>query len=456
MLHANSEFFFQATGTYVPELVLGLKCDSVQGTLSDTAFFPYRTIKAVLPADSACSVDPNYPIWAGRKIVIDNNNLHKWQTITGDSVKIKSQTQIGDTQLIYLYPNNNKIIAIHSSNALLTFAAITDSVKYYTMQILNLSNNVVAGYWNGKKIIISKNNGVVQMPKILNFPVDTSMFFRVYAKRLKYIDVFPWQPGDELHEYHLTDDQFSFYTNSWLYNKTILTRTLINPDSVVFTMQVVTNHITDAPPSNTITNSTMIYSVGRLSSYIENKMPQQTIDSLHTYDLYYNPYDCGKLKMINHMINAFYLNNPSGCVQENNFEPHDYDNIYLEGVAGYYFYDYPYAGNGVTVDDFHNVYYSIGPSTCGTSYYVEIQELSKSDFLISPNPVTDFLSFNFFENYSGCPFEIFDLAGKQIQALTLEKNVPVDVRNLANGFYVGKIISADGNYQSIIRFVKNQ
>lgn len=52
-------------------------------------------------------------------------------------------------------------------------------------------------------MIISKNHGVVQMPSVVNFPNDTFMYYRIAAKRLKYNDLYPLQPGDELHELQL-------------------------------------------------------------------------------------------------------------------------------------------------------------------------------------------------------------------------------------------------------------
>ncbi|CAN5228817.1 hypothetical protein BH09BAC5_BH09BAC5_01500 [soil metagenome] len=462
MVNANSEFFFTANGTSFPfyqaDEVFGLKCDSANGNLSDSAYFPYRTLAMVLPFDSACNIDPNYPIWTGSKITVDNFSLHKWQTISGDSLKIKSQTAIGDTQTIYSYQNGNRIIGIHSSNTFTTFANISDSVENYTLQILNPSNNSLPGFWNGKQIIISKNNGVVQMPAVLNFPNDTIILFRIYAKRLKYSDVYPWQAGDTLQEFRGIDPYQYFYEH-WTYNKYILARTQINPDSVVFKIREVTHYNTNNPnpyiPHDTITIDTTYLNVGNLNSYIRNEMPQQTIDSTHTYDLFYYSTDCGKLRMVDHYYDGIVIDPFTHCVQAVFLEPQYVDLTFLEGVAGYYYYHYPYAYNGITPDDFHNFYYSIGSSTCGTPSYVGIQELTAYQFHVWPNPTTDFLNFDFDGNYAGSSFEIFDLAGKQIQTVTLENGNLVDVSNLAYGFYVGKLISADGNDQHVIRFVKN-
>jgi hypothetical protein len=458
MLNASSEYFFCATGTSDPYKVFGLKCDSVRGNIPDSVYFPYRILQQIVPPPSnGCDMDPHFPLWAGKEIHITNSNLHKWKTLSGDSVLIDPQTAIGDSQAIYLYPNGNRIIAIHVFDSLLTFAALTDSVQHLTLQVLDTSNNIVPGYWNGQEIIISKNNGVVQMPSIINFPNDHSIYFRVEAKRLKYADIYPWQAGDQIHEEYNCNylGPPPFYYNNYKYNKFILARTTITPDSAVFTIRRVIQHTSNTPPTptNSLTIDTIYYAVGGLSAYIEVKMPQQTIDSLRNYDLYLYPSDCGKLRMIDHIEMGTWMNQP-GCISLNTFEPVIFDRTHIDGVAGNYYSEPPNPNNSGTSTIFQNTYWSIANSSCGTPLYLGVPELAASDFHTWPNPATDFLHFDSSVNISGCIFQVFDLTGKQIQSVTLENNVPVDVRNLASGLYVGKIISANGNDQHNFRFVK--
>jgi hypothetical protein len=454
MLNRNSEYYF--TGNPDPfnnDLVYGLKCDSVNGNATDTSYYPYRTIAAVLPPDSGCNVDPDYPIWAGKEIFIDANGNHHWTTFQGDSVIINSQTSAGDTQVIYTYANADRIIAIHAYDSLKTFANITDSVKIYLLQTLDPSDAIVTSWWNNKQVVISKNNGVVKMPSILNFPTDTFMFSRVAAKRLTYGDCYPWQPGDELQEnensYHF-QSMWYYYT---FYNKYILSRTMINADSVVFTIKRVRHYVSNAPPANTISTDTITLSVGRLNSLIETKMPQQTIDSVRTYDLYLSSYDCGKIRMVDHIMNENYIFSP-GCIQQNTFEPAFYDNIYVEGVAGYYYHDYPSALNNGTQSTYDFSYYSMGNVSCGNPLYIGIDEQVQTEFKAWPNPVTDQLNLDLPANFSGTIL-IRDLSGKEIRELPLTPGNAVDIRSLADGFYIGSFIAADGTMPGYFRFVKS-
>lgn len=451
MINWNSEYFFTATGTFTPGLVLGLKCDSTLGIAADTVYYPYRTLKQIGPGNTPCSVDPNYPIWAGKEITITSGNHHRWQTLSGDSVVINSQTPIGDTQTVFTYANADRIVAVHISNTLLSFANLSDSVENYTLAVMDTAGNSVSSFWNGKQIIISKENGVVEMPSISNFPNDNSVVTRVAAKRLTYGDCYPWQVGDELHENRYTSGMPPWYI-SITYNKTILSRTMINPDSAVFTIRRVQEYIANGPPQHYLTIDTITFAVGRLTHYIETAMPQQTIDSLYFYDLYLSASYCGKLEMIDHVMSGNYLD--QGCVSWNDFEPTLFDNIYIEGVAGYYFHDFMDPNYAYDIY-FHPFYFSMGNISCGTPNYVGMEEETLPAQLKSwPNPATDFISFELPQGFSG-RMEIFDSYGKLVQTSPLQKNSPVDVRPLANGFYFGKISSANGTQQGYIRFVKN-
>lgn len=452
MLNRNAEYFFTATGTSTPELVLGFKCDSVNGGGGDTTYYPYRTLMIVGPGNTPCSVDPNYPTWPGKEIVITGGNHHRWQTISGDSVIINSQTQIGDTQTVFTYANSDKIIAVHTSNAWLSFASLSDSVENYTLAVLDAAGNSISSFWNGKQIIISKTNGVVEMPSILDFPNGNSVVTRVAAKRLTYGDCYPWQAGDELHErYYCASMQNPWYISED-YNKFILARTMINPDSVHFTMRRVRHYVANGPPQNFMTIDTITFAVGRLSQYIDPHMPQQTIDSLHTYDLYISPFYCGKLLMVNHVMSGTYLY--QGCVTWNDFEPMFFDSMALEGVAAYYYHDFPDANYSSDIT-FQMQYYSVGSVSCGTPLYLEVGEEAQPLQLRSwPNPVTDFISFDLPAGFFGT-IDVFDISGQLIQTSSLQENNAVDVRSLADGIYFGKIISTDGIPQGYIRFVKN-
>lgn len=458
MINANSEYYFSNTATNDPYKVYGLKCDSVQSNGSDSAFFPYRTLKQVLPSDSACSMDPNYPIWAGPRISISATNVHKWETAFGDSVLIDPQVAVGDTQVIYWYPNGDRITAIHSFNTFSSFANVTDSIQCHIIEIRDASNAMVPGYWNGKVLILSKDNGVVQMPSIVNFPNDTFMYSRQAAKRLKFGDLYLWQAGDELHEnYHITITMvpYGHYYSDFLYNKYILSRTQVNPDSVEFSIRVITHHTSDYPTDNTITVDTITFGVGRFNDYVEMKMPQQTIDSIHIYDLYVDPVDCGRIKMVNHVSNEYFIDsiNTYHCVSQNTFEPLYADSILIEGVAGYYYHEYPSAVNFITDFNYKNLYWAIGNDTCGTFKYVGTEELHQVEFRTWPNPTRDLLNFEMPAGFSGM-LEIFDLTGKLIRSVPLQANVPVNVAMLADGIYIGKI-SSGGMQQGYIRFAKN-
>lgn len=456
MLNAASEYFFFSSASPAGlNYVYGLKCDSVNSISGDSIFYPYRTLAQIAPLTDTCNMDDVFPIWAGTTIKVNSSNRHYWKTMSGDSVIVSSLTNPGDTQQIYLYPNGDRIVGIHTVNAQMGFANITDSVKKYTLLALNSSNTIISSYWNGKEIIISKNNGVVQMPTIAGFPADTVMYSRAFAKRLKYGDIYTWQPGDELHErFNLLGFTPQAYDN-WLYNKYILARNQVTPDSVVFTIRRITHHTDNYPPINTIVIDTITFSVGRLSSYIETAMPQQTIyanNNAYTYDLLYDTADCGKLRMIDHVRNSVFV---SSCVYYEMFEPYIHDDISVEGVVGYLFTEQPHFLNNYTNGAYTLLYYYINGNSCGTAMHVNTGEaIAPTQLHVWPNPVTDILNLELPVDFSGT-LEIYDISGKQIQSIALQKGNAVDVHFLADGFYFGKLVSAENGNAGYIRFVKN-
>jgi hypothetical protein len=456
MLNASSELFFlKAIPSSGNDTIYGLKCDSVNFIAGDSVFYPYRTLTLIAPVTDPCNMDAAYPTWAGTTIKVGSTNRHYWQTNSGDSVIISSLTNPGDTQNIYLYPNGDRIVGIHSVNTQMTFANITDSVKKYVLQTLTPSNTLIANYWNGKEIIISKNNGVVQMPSIAKFPTDSLMYTRVPAKRLKYGDLYPWQAGDELHELHYSLNFSNWSSTSDNYNKFILARNPITSDSVCFTIRRVTNHYSNMPPVNTIVIDTITFCAGSLSSYIETAMPQQTISGMnstaYTYDLIYQSVDCGKLAMIDHVMNSVHVDS---CVYYEMFEPFIHDNIYIEGVAGYYYAEQPHFLNSYSESSFHQTYYYIDGNSCGTPLYINVEEHAAAQFHAWPNPVADVLHLDLPGAFTGT-LEVFDVSGKQIQNISIDKTNTIDVSTFADGFYFAKIISGNGSLIGYTRFVKN-
>lgn len=455
MINASSEYFYSRSLSSSNDTVFGFKCDSVNFITGDSVFYPYRTLAYIAPVTDPCNMDAEYPIWAGPKISIDANNLHKWGMRNGDSILFDTQIPVGDTQLIYLHPNGHRTVAIHTSNGLLTFANVTDSVQYHTLRTLDIANTVVINFFNGKEIIISKNNGVVQMPSVVNFPNDTFMYSRIAAKRLKYGDLYPWQPGDELHEVYYSHSFSNQSSTTDRYNKFILARNQVTSDSVRFTVRRIKHHTSNWPPANTITIDTITVSVGRLSYYIETAMPQQTIyginNTAYTYDLMYQAVDCGKLAMVNHVMNSVHVDS---CTYFEMFEPFIHDDIYVEGVAGYYYSEQPHFFNSYSQISFYHNYYYINGNSCGTPLYVNVEEENSTLQMHSwPNPASNVLNFDLPAGFYGT-IEIYDLSGKLVQAAPLKQNIPLNIESLSDGIYIGKITSG-GMQQGFIRFAKN-
>lgn len=444
--------------SYYSDYLTGIKCDSVNGSGGDTLYYPYRTMLKDDTTSAYCNVNPAYPNLPGSRIRIDANSRHEFYTLNGDTITLRTNTAVGDTQTIYRWANGDLLLGIHASTALQSFANLTDSVKTYALQAVNASNVAIVSWWNGKSIAVSKSNGLVSIMSIRDFPADTMMLTRVKARRLTYGDIYTWQPGDELHE---SEDAVSMSNSQWntsrLTNRYILSRTMINPDSVVFTIHDIGQYHTNAPPQTTYINDTVQLSIGRLSSFIQTAMPMQTIydstftwsgyPAVYTYDLLLQNHDCGKLRMAEHQYNS--ISDTGSCVHYENFEPFIHDNHYVENVGGNFFVEWPHFFNNYSNVRCDFLYYNSPLFSCGTPVYVGVENLpAKEATRIYPNPATDQLTLE--GVVAGTRVEIFDLRG-QLISTSVADGKPIDVSMLDAGMY---LLRLEGGAGGCFRFVK--
>lgn len=437
MLHANSEYFFEEA-----DWITGLKNDSVAAAGADSVFYPYRTLFYNDTTSSHCNVTPDHPTWAGSRIIASPSLRYTWFNLTGDSIHFHPAAGYNDTFTVYRYPSGNLITAFLSSKGIMNVAGAQDSVKVFTMRTVSPSGNAISGDWNDREVIVSKNNGVVQMPAVRDFPGSIVMVSRTAGKRLRYSDIYTWQPGDELHDkLESRAIQQSGTSYIYWYNLQVLSRTQITPDSVVFALDRKTHYIRFTPPANTITADTIIIGVGRLNEYIHEEMPLQTIDSSYYYFLYRDA--CSRLTMQEHYKGVIAKDS---CLHHNTFEPYFNDAIYTEGVAGYYSTEQPHYINQLSNRTYLWHYYSIGGNTCGTPYYVGVNAIEKARLAVWPNPANDMISWCDADNNGEYSVTIYDGLGRELETHSKEACGTVSVAHLAPGLYPVVFRSGSGSY----------
>lgn len=453
LFQSNSRYYF-TNGATLHEQLFGFACDSAKLTGTDSVFYPYRTL-GYSPSLGFCNIIPNFPQWPGEHI--DQNAAGKYTlyTVMGDSLHIKPATPVNDTFLFYTYANNNKMLAICNNTLFQTFAGITDSVKVFYLQVVNPAGVAVTNNWNGRRIRISKNNGMVEFPNVRDFPIDTTMFVRAVGKRLKYSDIYTWQPGDVLHQRFTSNSTTPpwYVSSSTLYNITILTRNQVNADSVVFTMARKMHYTVNYPPTSTFSADTVSLSVGKLTGFIHTEMPDQTIDSVHTYSLYARTIDCGNLRMVDHVWNSI-SNQGGGCIHFESFEPYYRDSVYIENIAGHFIDEFPHFFNNYSYVGHYNLYSNVGGNICGTPSFVEIDEeiTAENKFNVWPNPASNNINWSLEETRG--TLKIYSVAGKQVAAVPIEQTNSLNISHLSAGCYTIVVETIHGFYTSKLMVVK--
>jgi hypothetical protein len=433
LFEANSRFYFTNSAMQHTQL-FGFACDSATISGADSVYYPYRTL-GYNPSLGFCNVLPDFPYWTGPQVKNVNGN-YSFLNLYNDTIHINTLTALTDTFVLYKYANADKILAMYSSIVLQTFAGITDSVKIFTLQMVNATGAAITGTWNGKHIRVSKNNGMVQIPNMRDFPSDTSLFVRTEGKRLTYNDLYTWQPGDVIHERFSSSSTMGpwYVSSSTLYNLNILSRTQINSDSVVFTIARKMHYTVNFPPTSTFSTDTISFSVGKLTQYVHTQMPDQTIDSVHTYSLYRYTSDCGRLRMADHAMNSI-TNQGGGCIHYEGFEPYYRDSVYIENLTGYYIDEQPHYINNYSFVGHYMLYSNIGGVVCGNPSFVAVDEMQTENlhFSIWPNPASDVI--NWLINQTDVNLRVFDLSGKLTLQTTGNQTGEIDISSLSEGCY---------------------
>ncbi|MFA5556319.1 MAG: S8 family serine peptidase [Flavobacteriaceae bacterium] len=91
-------------------------------------------------------------------------------------------------------------------------------------------------------------------------------------------------------------------------------------------------------------------------------------------------------------------------------------------------YDNPTAQKGYGIPNFYQAYQSL-----------KIEEIYKNEFLVFPNPTSDFLYFYTDDTLNGT-FKLFDISGKNILENPINHNTQIDVQHLQNGMYFYRIL----------------
>ncbi len=143
------------------------------------SFTEYHDYRREVPSAVWASYCLNFAdtSWLGHSIL---NNTVSGSTAflneQNDSIVFTHAAGIGQTGMLYVFPNGDKIVGTVVSVSSVSFMSITDSVKTMTLQALDATSTPIANDFNGKTIQVSKIRGLIRAYSWKKFPTDTTVF----------------------------------------------------------------------------------------------------------------------------------------------------------------------------------------------------------------------------------------------------------------------------------------
>ncbi|MDR0798346.1 MAG: T9SS type A sorting domain-containing protein [Dysgonamonadaceae bacterium] len=208
-----------------------MKMDSVQMQENDSVFFP---VKRMNHNDNGC-----YNLgasWLGEKIVISEDwNLFINQE---DTIRIKTSAELNESWICFA-SEDYSIEATVSKLESQSFLGLEDLVKTITFQSFD-ENNQPIDLWEDKTLAISKNYGLIngfdfdwfvdEYDSYRNEPYTLAGLSnpKVGAQNLTWMEVWDFQPGDEVHVRSTSYNYYDDYSSRGAQDKSIvkyLTRT---------------------------------------------------------------------------------------------------------------------------------------------------------------------------------------------------------------------------------------
>ena len=452
--------------------IIALRIDSTSTSGADNLYYGFRQMKQT---DYGCYTI-NGGSWIGDEVTEKPDGTFIFTVYpfsppdSSSNYRILSRRVPGQPWIFYTYHTiNHHIEAVVTEVRLMSFLGITDSVKTISLTCKDAVGQVVSDPVNNQKILLSKNYGLIRLPKFDDF-IEYNRFYDIVGKtnpktgitNLTTLAIYDFQPGDELHS--VWHDQGSPVPFTIMDGATIM-RVLerispVSGDSVTYRMEIC-----------------------QLSRY---QFSPTEYSYYHSFDTVYKTYSCPGAPLLeaeplepvpiyNDMTTYSFmgfLNDPAiplydlpvkfirnsmlwteqdGCYSMITFDGCWYSDIYIQGLGG------PYHNcNDFGWGPSYNLlkYYKKGnitwgsPLVCDSILTVGVGELNAEKALsIYPNPSPGSISVIIPDGIQlPCRLELFDLSGRLMtgfQQLQVYQNF--DISGLPPGIYGYRIRSANGD-----------
>jgi hypothetical protein len=450
--------------------IISIHIDSLSSSGSEVQYYNFRQLR---PTDYGCYVLGGS--WLGDEVIEEANGTFIFMVYpfsppdSSNTYRILTRAATGHPWTFYSYHNNtDRIEAVVSSVEWRSFIGLSDSVKVITLTRKNASGQVIADPINTQQILLSKNYGLIRLPKF-DETLDFQQFYVLSGKsgpetgitNLTTMKIYDFQPGDEFHTVEHTE---GFASSSGSYTQSSILKIF---ERTEYPLIQSVGYAADRCESSYYWASDTSYSYSYAHDTIHLQCGSSTsfLDSEPLAPVYLAPY---------WTVYTFmgFLNDPSipitdvpykaynsldawtnvgDCFQPVMIDNCNFDYIYFKGLGGPY-YDCHDLGYGHSYK--HLNYYKKGnvvwgnPLNCDSLFEVGMNEPSCiSEIKLYPNPTHGFLNIEIpgIDGIDQPRLEILDLSGRIVEASVIKmSNERVDLLDLTPGIYLCIIKNKSG------------
>lgn len=432
-----------------------IRIDSVKFD-RDSVLYPMANIQRIGPN---CFL-PQGNSWIGKKVIVQNNGVNLFFNNEKDTIRIHTLAKVGESWTLFEIKDSIKVTAEVESAEIQSILGESDSVMTISFKVYEKNVLTENHYLSDESLIISKNNGFVQMMNFSIFPKEpnsmTSEILESFSligltnpdkgvQNLTWLGVHDFQVGDEFH----------IIKNTWNwsdvpgYSYTYKTRMKYlerkeSKDTLFYKVEkeesILRRMGTWDSTSYTYTHDTITESY--IPDVLFDKLPEEPI--LSNNDAFAN-----MMTIEGSFIKKYYsypmftrLSNDS-CWYYLLFDGGG-PGYYLKGLGGYYYGWSEIISGG----DNNLVYYKKGSTIWGTPLVItDVKSLKEEDQIkVYPNPASDFV---ILENTSGRTqnyhLHVLDLQGREVfrNSIELTNSYRLDISSLKEGAYLLKLLNGE-------------
>ncbi len=468
---------------------------SISALNGDSSFHFYNTLRA--PDMNQC-IDTTAPAWLGAMFVRTASGMEYYFNSLGDTIKINTLAQPGDTWTLANDNTNLTFIGTVTSSGTTSIEGGTDSFKTISIQAYN-NSNPVANHYNNMVLELTKNHGWLRTLDLHRFPnqingwdafgpvTDSTQLLRLdngfaHLDR-NYIDLlWKYTPGNEW-IFHSNGGVMQFgapYNGAYklIRHDSVISSALLNPTTIIAEIVSKSYSVGGWQPPNmnnpywqSTVSTSVVYHTDTISNtttnilaqYVQPEVLQNTGQPLSSQDienlstLYFTDTLCGKA--IIKQYDRF-----SGILQG----PPSFCWMYVTSVSGaststhskligfgewtyYSAYGDPFAPQTITQYSKRRYSYLKAPG-CNYGNKIDVIALNTKDVTytqpvisIYPNPANDHVFLHSSIVDKNATITLLDITGKKLFTQQgINQSNRIDTKEFAPGIYFLRINSVHG------------